>query len=78
MAAREHEFPDLPEPVIPAEGFDECFCCGDPFRETQLDERGLCTMCADARRSYNQDGLPCGRECCRRTLSELKKRGERA
>jgi hypothetical protein len=72
VAARQHEFQEL------AEGFDECFCCEDVFRETQLDDDGLCTMCADARRSYNRDGIPAGRPCCRKTLTVLKKRGERA
>lgn len=57
---------------------DECMCCGDPFFESQLDANGHCTMCRDARTSYNHDGIPAGRPCCRRYLSELKKQGQKA
>lgn len=58
--------------------WDECICCEDPFRETQLDTNGHCTMCAEARTSFNKDGIPAGRPCCRRYLSELKKAGKKA
>lgn len=57
--------------------WDECFCCGDPFLTTQLDDDGHCTMCAQARASYRGDGIPAGRICCRLALSEMKKRGEK-
>lgn len=61
-----------------ADQWDECMCCEDPFLESQLDENGHCTMCQQARASYNQDGIPAGRPCCRRHLSELKKQGLKA
>lgn len=57
---------------------DECMCCEDPFLESQLDANGHCTMCADARRSYNADGIPAGRPCCRRYLSQCLKEGKKA
>lgn len=58
--------------------WDECLCCGDQFLEAQISEAGFCTMCQEARRSYNQDGIPGGRPCCRKKLSELRKLGEKA
>lgn len=57
------------------ERWDECFCCEDPFRESQLDEDGHCTMCSEARSTFNRDRIPAGRPCCRRYLSECLKKG---
>jgi hypothetical protein len=48
------------------------------FLESQLDDNGHCTMCRDARTSYNADGIPAGRPCCRRYLSECRKEGRKA
>lgn len=63
---------------MPPDQADECMCCGDPFWASQLDENGHCTMCAAARSSYNADGIPAGRPCCRQYLSQLKKEGKKA
>ena len=68
MAAREPETTRTDE-------WDQCFCCGDDFLATQLDDDGHCTMCAHARASYRGDGIPAGRICCRRALTEMKKQG---
>lgn len=55
---------------------DECMCCHDEYRESQLDENGHCTMCASARATFAQDGIPAGRPCCRRYLSQVLKESQ--
>jgi hypothetical protein len=53
--------------------WDECFCCADPFLATQLDPDGLCTVCAMSAASFEKDGIPGGRPCCRKRLTLIRK-----